>query len=170
MQLVTIGKLRKAFGVKGHIKLEVSAQYEDSLASADVIFVSTSEGSIPYFVEAVNYDNVTTIKLEEIDSPESASEISMCSIALRAEDVKHTTATEEGNELLLLAGFELYDKDKSLGTIMEVLEYPQQVMAAVEVDGDPVLVPLVPEFISSIELAERRVVCDLPEGLVQSQL
>jgi len=128
MQLVTIGKLRKAFGVKGHIKLEVSAQYEDSLASADVIFVSTSEGSIPYFVEAVNYDNVTTIKLEEVDSPESASEISMCSIALRAEDVKHTTATEEGNELLLL------------------------------------------EFISSIELAERRVVCDLPEGLVQSQL
>jgi len=169
MKLIEIGRLRKPFGVKGHIKIEVKEQYEASLQDADVVFVISSDGDIPYFVEGVSLGAVPTVKFEEVDSPEQAAKLSMSSMALRADDVLIDAVAPVENSLLMLAGFDIYDKDVKLGVIDEVLEYPQQVMAKVIVDGEPVLIPLPSEFVSSIDLEGNRLVCDLPEGLVASQ-
>lgn len=169
MKLVQIGRLRKPFGVKGHIKIEVTKQYEVSLEVASVVFVSGSDGDIPYFVEAVSFGAVPTIKFEEVDSPEQASRLSMSVMALRAADVVMDAVAPVEDSLLLLAGFEVFNRDVRLGVIEEVLEYPQQIMAKVTIDGDAILIPLPSEFVASVDVEAKVLVCDLPEGLVTSQ-
>jgi len=53
-----------------------------------------------------------------------------------------------------------------IGTIDEVLEMPQQEMAFLKYKGRDVLVPLNEQFIQSVDEGNRRVMVDLPDGLL----
>ncbi len=170
MQLVKIGRLRKPFGVDGHIKIDIKEQYTASLADADVIFAKRADGDIPYFVEAVSYELPPTILLEDIDGPEKASELSMSDIYMRVEDVQVVSEDKDEPAFMMLAGFSIYDNDNELGIIEEILEYPQQVMAQIEVKKQSILIPLTEAFIINIDTIKKEVICDLPEGLIAAQL
>lgn len=53
-----------------------------------------------------------------------------------------------------------------IGHITEVLEMPQQEMAAVQYQGREVLIPLNEQFIIEVDHATQKVLMDLPEGLL----
>lgn len=168
MDLVSIGKLLKPFGVRGHIKIDVKEAYEDDLERADVIFLRRPDGDIPYFVEKVSYDTPPTILLEDVDGPESASLLNMSEILLKSSDVTHSDDRGE-DTLKKLVGFEIRDFGKPVGVIHSIFEYPQQTMAEIKVSGKFVLIPLVKEFIQEIDINNRFLMMELPEGLITSQ-
>jgi len=169
MQLIQVGKILKPFGVDGHLKFKVEKHYEEDFGRADVIFLKGGDGDIPYFVESVTQLGVITIKLEDIDSKEAASKLSLHTISLRKEDVQALTK-EEAPSMNMLKGFKLSDGNKTLGEILEVLEFPQQTMAKVETTDGTVLIPLIEEFIVDLDTENMNIHCELPEGLVESQL
>jgi len=63
--------------------------------------------------------------------------------------------------------FEISDKTLGeIGVIEEIIEYPQQEMAAVTYKDKEVLIPLNDQLIVKIDLDGKRIEMDLPEGLL----
>lgn len=169
MDLVQIGRLRKPFGVDGRLRFEVEEAFEADFSKADVIFLQRPDGQLPYFVESILYDEPATIKLEDVNTKEAARELSMSPLSLRAEDIS-VEAVAAGEGLAKLAGFLLIDQQVEVGRIIEVREYPQQLMAVVMLEGQEILIPLVEDLITSIDAGSRVIHCELPEGLVEAQM
>jgi len=171
MDLVKVGKLLKPFGVDGCIRYDVKDQHLEDLQKAEVLFLSQSDGNIPYFVETFHKSNPPTVQFEDVGSKELAAKLSHSEIYLRATDITISVAAgDQGSALQSIAGFEVFNLGESIGTIEEVVEYPQQLMALVSSADYQVLIPLVDEYIDDLKVDKRVIMCTLPEGLVESQL
>jgi ribosomal 30S subunit maturation factor RimM len=65
-----------------------------------------------------------------------------------------------------LIGCQIFDKkDSLLGTVEDIFEEGAQVW--LQLDTNNALVPYVPAFFPSMDLPNKRLVSDLPEGLLE---
>ena len=69
-----------------------------------------------------------------------------------------------------LLGYTIVDNEKSLGTILEVIEQPHQLLCRLEVQSKEVLIPLNEAFLQKIDHRKKQVVVTLPEGLLDIYL
>ena len=73
--------------------------------------------------------------------------------------------------LMDLKGFMAVDENEGeLGIIMDIYEYPKQLIAAVTYKNCEVLFPLNEEIIKGIDVVREIVTVDLPEGLLEIYL
>lgn len=170
MELVKIGKLLKSFGVDGHLRFYVNDKYMEDLKKSDVVFLSMNGEHIPYFIEEFSETKPHTIKFEEVDSKEMANKIGSCELNLRISDISIDLDEVETLDHELLVGYQLYNKSELLGEIENILEYPQQIMAVLSIKKCQVLIPLPFEFVININSDQKVLTCDLPDGIVESQL
>ena len=166
----SIGFTKKTHGVKGELRLKIEDAYLEDFAQAEVVFLNIDGRKIPYFVEKVNFDNSFTIKFEEHDSRESVLLLTGKEIFLRGKDI--LTDSERTIEVETLVyekytNFEILDKTLGkLGSIEEVIEFPQQEMAVVVYQEKDLLIPLNEHLIIEIKEEERIILMDLPDGLL----
>lgn len=100
------------------------------------------------------------LRLANVDSADAAQRLSGMTFYAPRERI-----VLEENEYLDrdLIGCKLYDLEgKLLGTVSKVEHYPSSDMFVV--DGK--LVPMIREFIRSVDIASRRIVAELPLGLL----
>lgn len=168
MSQTLVGKLNKAFGIKGFIKVVPQKAFKSDMVKSDVWFVKRGNDTIPYFVESTMDDPHFLVKFEEVDSPEDARKITGCDILLRDKDISiHTDQVED--DLNKLVGFTVVDKEIELGVITRIEEYPQQLMAFMIHANVEIMMPLAPEYILDLNIEEREITVDLPSGFIESQ-
>lgn len=174
MEYIQIGYTQKTHGVGGELKIVLEEVYLEDFLHNDRLFVEMKSGKIPYFVEHVRGSEAHIIKLEEIDTREAALPLQSRKIFLRQEDLlppeKRTIAVpvEQGLQYAYLTGYELTDRNAGvIGRIEEVLDMPQQEMAALHYKNRYTLIPLHPDLIVAIHPALQKIEMDLPEGLLE---
>lgn len=168
MDLINIGKTLKPYGIKGELKVAMEDEFLDLLPELSVIFIKLNGTAVPYFPEQVNSD-AALIKLEEVDSPEAAQKLSSKELLARREDIPFDPDSIVTDSLAFshLKQFTIIDKEHgTVGIIIDVLEFPQQEMALLEIDGQDVLIPLNDSYITRVDEAKKQVFMDLPEGLI----
>jgi 16S rRNA processing protein RimM len=167
---IKIGHTQKPHGVKGEIKINIEENFEEELAGLDVIFLNVKGKELPYFIEAIRGADSNILKLEDVDSKEAAGKIGSCSISARLNDLKYYEVEETTNDDLFYShctGYEMIDvNDGNIGIIKEVLEYPHQELAVLEVKGEDVLLPLNEHTIHSIDTEKKQMTVEMPEGLL----
>ena len=169
---VEIGYTKKTHGVQGWLRVQVEPEYLEDLLSTSAIFLSIQGQPVPYFVESFDTRNDLLIKLEDINSKEAAAELSGKALSLREQDLipdeeREFELTEDELEYSFLTGYELHTADQGkIGAILEILEFPQQEMARLEIEAKDILIPLHEDFIQSINEEQKLVIMDLPEGLL----
>lgn len=169
MNQTKVGKLNKAFGIKGYIKVIPEKPFISDLQNSSIWFIQRGKEVIPYFVENIENDPHFLIKFEDIDTPEAAKTITGCPILLRDKDI--TIKSEEiENDLDKLVGFDVINDRNKIGTIIRIEEFPQQLMAFVDNGSIELMMPLTPEFIVDIVLENKTLEVSLPEGFMESQL
>ncbi|MDF1698771.1 MAG: ribosome maturation factor RimM [Saprospiraceae bacterium] len=169
MNLVEVGKLNKSFGIKGFIKVIPLKSFASELAKCEVWFINNGKDKVPYFVESIEYEPHFMVKFEDIDSPEAAKLITGSRILLREKDIEINV--EDGDdELSKMIDFSVLEDNKLLGVIHKIEEYPQQLMAFIKNKDNHFMMPLTPEFILGIDLEQREIEVDLPDGFIESQL
>ncbi len=173
MDYITIGHTQKAHGVEGELKLHIEAQYLEDFLKNERIFVDVKGKMIPYFIESVRGTNNLILKLEEVDDRDAAFMLQSRAVLLRKQDLipEHARELEieEEEELAFghLTGWTLHDQTLGvIGVIDEILEMPQQEMAFLKWKGRDVLIPLNQGLIVEQNEAQKTVVMDLPEGLL----
>ena len=159
---VEIGHTKKSHGVQGWLRVLIEPQYLEDIFEASALFISMSGQPVPYFIDGFDTKNELLVKLEDIDSKEAAAELSGKTILLRSKDLipeeeRNFILEEESLEFAFLIGFEIEALDKgSIGRIQEVLDFPQQEMAIVDLHGKELLIPLHNDFIQSINEDQKK--------------
>lgn len=168
--LQEVGKLGKTFGFDGTLKVRLESTFLPQLRAAEVVFIETSGNNLPYFLEQLTEDNPATIKFEDVNSKEDAQLIAGQKIYLEVaeEDVKGPLGMTEISHWTDLIEFRLEDEKKGpIGTIQEIYELPQQWMASIDYEGEEILIPLNETFVKGIDPAEKVVLTELPDGLLE---
>jgi 16S rRNA processing protein RimM len=171
LEYITVGKLNKSFGTKGHIRVDADKAFKSDLMKCDIWFIEKAGTVIPYFVESLENKAHFLVKFEDVDAPELAKKITGSILKLRKSDISIKDHIEE-NELDKLLGFSIQSKSgDTIGKIQAIEEYPQQLMAMV-IDDDErrFLIPLASEFMVDLDVEKSILTMSLPDGLIESQL
>ena len=162
---IKAGKVNKPFGNQGQLMISLEPGYMEVIPDTGHLFMQVDGSYLPFFVEEWQGDEEVLVKLEEIDNPESAAKYSGKLIFLSQQQVPDHV--QRNQDLYLdLTGFEAYNENELLGPISEVLDYPAQKLLKIEHNGKDVLIPLVEDFIVSIDTKARKIVLKIHEALL----
>ena len=167
-EFVEVGHTKKARGVAGELKMSVKDQYLDDFLEAKVLFLDLRGGKVPFFISSVKEGPDLLVKLDEVDDRKAAVELTGKPVYLRRQDLQLRQETALTPGYHFLEGFEIVtEKDGRVGTIGEIIEFPQQIMALVDYGGKEVMIPLNDRFITGIDEERRVLEMELPEGLLE---
>jgi 16S rRNA processing protein RimM len=163
-EVYKIGRLGKAHGVKG----EVSFQFDDDVfdrTDADYLILDIDGILVPFFMEEYRFrsDALALVKFCDVDTQERASELTGSNVYFPralAED-------EEGMpSLASLIGFDLVKAKDGIrvGTIATIDDSTANLLFELE-DGR--LIPASDDLITDINIKERTIKMEIPEGLLE---
>lgn len=165
--MIRIGKIVATHGLKGSVILSHIVGESDWLKQDDVLFLELNKGSyIPFFITEAKPSNAEEyiVNLEDVVRVEDGKRL-VGKQAYVKEDIlaKHVTDSP-----LLWIGFNLVDKEKGgIGAIEDVLQTGHQWLAKITYEGREVLVPLIEQMIVDVNVRNKFIRMDLPEGLLE---
>ena len=167
-KLIGVGFTKKTHGAQGELKITVKEEYFDDFANTDVVFINMQGKPLPFFIENLRDAGEILLKLEDVDSPADAKNLTSKELFLREKDIKIIKQAGEVLTFELLVGYELFDEIAgSIGKIESVESLPQQHLAIVEYQGREVFIPLHPQMVVKLDEKAKKIVLRLPDGLLE---
>jgi len=167
-ELFKIGQFAKPHGIKGEIALLAACDFFDDID--DLYLVCEVDGIfVPFFIESYRYktDNVTLVKLENIDS-DKAVKIFINQDVYFPSEVIDASGFEGNITFDNFIGYKITDENRGcLGEISNVDESTQNVLFSVDYNGKELLIPAVEEFIININHEEKSLTTNIPDGLFE---
>ena len=166
-----LGKVAKKFSFKGELLLYLDTDQPELYEDLESVFVALGDNLVPFFIErsALHKGDFLRVKFEDVNSEDDAEELLGAELYLPLKMLPKL----EGNKFYFheVIGFSIEDKRLGfVGTIRAVNDSAAQALFEAERDGKEILVPLVDHFIVEVDRKGKRVVMDLPEGLVEMYL
>ncbi len=165
-----IGYLTKTRGLKGEIQLYFDSDEPEEL-TLDMLLVDMNGKLVPFFVISYQIPQKKTgyFFLEDVDHIDKAEKL------LKKQVYLPLTLKPQRNENDFtykdLVGFEVTDEKLGvLGLITQVQEYPQQFVAALTYKQKEVLFPLNDHFVQQINIENKDIKVNLPDGLLDIYL
>jgi 16S rRNA processing protein RimM len=166
MQYFTIGKFAATFGVEGQLVLQHVLGKKTSLKGLEVVFIEEKRDSfLPWFIEstAIKNEKELYIKLEGVNTKEKAKTLTPKPVWLKEDDF-HKYAAKAAPVSLL--GYLVMDGADEIGLVTEVIEQPHQLLCTVDYKGTEVLIPLHEASLKKIDQKNKKIITELPEGLL----
>jgi 16S rRNA processing protein RimM len=162
----SIGKFVATFGVGGELVLKHHLGKKSALKGLEALFIEKQKDELlPYFIESAKAKNTGEIfvKLEGISTKESAHTLVQKQVWLTEEEFHKYTAKSAPISFL---GFHIINENIDLGEILEVIEQPHQLLCRIELDGKEALIPVHQDTLQKIDKKNRKILVELPEGLL----
>jgi 16S rRNA processing protein RimM len=166
-----LGKIAKKFSFKGEVLIYLDTDEPEEYQDMESVFVEFNNNMIPYFIlnSSLHKNDFLRVKFEDIDSEEEADAIIGNAIYLPMKMLPKLT----GNKFYYheIIGFEIEDKRLGVfGKIVSINDSSAQPLFEV-INGDiEILIPMIDQFLVKIDRDNKKVVMDLPEGLVEMYL
>ncbi|MFN5033984.1 MAG: ribosome maturation factor RimM [Bacteroidota bacterium] len=165
-----LGKILSAHGLTGELLLEHTLGKASSLKKVEVLFIEDyKKALLPYFVTSSRKKTADAvfISLEGVNTRERAQQLVSRAVWI-PEELYHQLASKNAPANLL--GYQIVENDKEIGLITEVIEQPQQLVCKVFIQEQEVLIPLHEDTLLSIDHAAKKVIVQLPDGLLDIYL
>ena len=165
-----IGKIVSAFGLKGEMIARHGLGKKIVVSKIKVIYLEQKKDELlPYFVETVRKkgEDELYIKLEGIDSKEAVSKYLRKEVWMREEEVQ--SHTQKDNPIGWV-GYRVVDQGRDLGSVLEIIEQPHQVLCRLEIDSKEVLIPINEQTLVQIDHKQKSLMLTLPDGLLEVYL
>lgn len=161
-----VGNFLKPQGTNGELRVDVDDKFWDDVIQGDHLFIKYNGNFIPYFVEYFREANHLLVKLEDIDTPESAAFFTLKEAFFRDKDINSDTGTITLSKMGW-EGYFVLNNGVIIGQITEIQEFPLQIMAFVNDSDKNFMIPLVTEWIIDINDDDKIIQMKLPDGLVE---
>lgn len=166
IEYLDIGKVINTHGVKGEVKVLPLTDNPERYDLLKHLFLDRDGTLKEYNVEWVKYHKgFVLLKLKGIDNLNHAEEVKNCILK-----VHRSQAVElpEGSYFICdLIGIIVYDLEgKELGSLRDVLQTGSNDVYVVSKDGSDILIPALKTVVKDIDLEHRRILVDLPEGIL----
>lgn len=166
-----LGKIAKKFSFKGEVLIYLDTDEPELYQDMESVFVEFNKNLVPYFIEnsSLHKNDFLRVQFEDVDSEEEADSLLGCDIYLPLSMLPKL----EGNQFYFheVIGFEIEDKRVGVfGKIVSINDTTAQPLFEV-VNGEvEILVPMIDQFLVKIDRENKKVIMDLPEGLIEMYL
>jgi 16S rRNA processing protein RimM len=162
-----IGTLVKAIGLKGELSLKNLSDKLDKSKKLDLVFLEINKQLTPFFVEKISFRKAgeAVLKIQDISTIEAAQQLLKRDVFAPLEmQVKQEEGFIAWDDLI---GYSVIDnKYGAIGTIMNVLNYPQQDIFEIHFKGKEILLPAIEDFITKIDVKSTTLYVQAPDGLI----
>lgn len=167
-----LGYIVKPHGLQGALQLFLDVDFPEDYQNLESVFLLPSKAGalVPFFVEYINIqDQRTIVKFEEIDTIEQATDLVKAEVYLPLDQLP---ALEEGqfyyHEII---GFSVHDQQAGrLGVVKDIYTSNYQDLIAMEYQQQEVLIPISDEIVLEVNRADKLIVTNLPDGLLDIYL
>ena len=161
IQIATLGKTHALSGMM-NIYFDVEVHH----SGFKVVFIEEKTGYSPYLVKQVNvHGEKGYIHFEDINSKEAAQVLVNKTVFVKSSQFDQFFKYVE-NDLFDLMGYTVYNGKEYIGEITEIFDNTAQLLAEIKKQDQVYLIPLIEEFIISVDDAKKKLVMELPEGLL----
>ncbi len=166
-----LGKIAKKFSFKGEVLIYLDTDEPELYENMESVFVEFNKNLVPYFIENSNLHkgDFLRVKFEDVDNEADADEIIGCEIYLPLNMLPKL----EGNKFYFheVIGFEIEDQRLGVfGKIVSINDTSAQALFEVVNGSVEILVPMIDQFLVKIDRENKKVIMNLPEGLVEMYL
>jgi 16S rRNA processing protein RimM len=161
-----IGYILKPHGLKGQVTVSLDAEAPEDLEDMDTIFIEKNNQLIPYFREEISISGTKAyLKLEDINTPEQAKDISKSALYLPKSSRPKSGRGEFYDDEVI--GFEVTDvAEGNLGSVTAITTAGPNKLLTLIYNGKEVLIPVNSPFIKSINKSKKTISVELPEGFL----
>ena len=166
-----LGKIAKKFSFKGEVLIYLDTDEPELYENMESVFVEFNKNLVPFFIEnsSLHKNDFLRVRFEDVDSEEEADKL----IGLEVYLPLSMLPKLEGNKFYFheVIGFEIEDKRVGVfGKIISINDSSAQPLFEVVNGSVEILVPMIDQFLVKIDRENKKVIMDLPEGLVEMYL
>jgi 16S rRNA processing protein RimM len=166
-----LGKIAKKFSFKGEVLVYLDTDEPELYENMESVFVEFNNNLVPFFIESssLHKNDFLRVHFEDIDNEEEADNIIGCAIYLPLSILPKLT----GNKFYFheVIGFEIEDKRIGVfGKIVSINDVSAQPLFEVLNGNVELLIPMIDHFLVEIDRKNKKVIMDLPKGLVEMYL
>ena len=166
-----LGKIAKKFSFKGEVLLYLDTDEPELYENMESVFVEFNKNLVPFFIQnsSLHKNDFLRVQFEDVDSEEEADSILNCDVYLPLSMLPKLS----GNKFYFheVIGFEIEDKRLGVfGKIVSINDTTAQPLFEVLNGEVEMLIPMIDHFLVEIDRENKKVVMDLPEGLVEMYL
>lgn len=167
-----VGRLLKAHGLKGALKLELYTDDPEGRFTPGAEFTLQVPTTSPWHGKSVTvkelrfYNGHPVLFLEGVDD-RTAAESLVKAILWVAQDPEKQAEDDAWYHHQLVGLRVERESGEVLGEVARIEHFPAQDLIVVSTQGDDVLVPFVKQIVPTVDLAGRRIVVTPPGGLFE---
>jgi 16S rRNA processing protein RimM len=166
-----LGKIAKKFSFKGEVLIYLDTDEPELYENMESVFVEFNKNLVPFFIEnsTLHKNDFLRVQFEDVDSEEEADSILNCDVYLPLSMLPKL----EGNKFYFheVIGFEIEDNRLGVfGKIVSINDTTAQPLFEVLNGEVEMLIPMIDHFLVKIDRENKKVIMDLPEGLVEMYL
>jgi 16S rRNA processing protein RimM len=168
--LLAIGRVARAHGLKGELRVELYFQESDALEHAQKLWLSpkadSQAGSRGFALEwARAVPKAYLVKLEGIGDRSAAEGLRGATVWVARSELP--AAEEHEYYLVDLIGAKVIGPEGEVGTVVEIATHPSVDALVIRTpDGRSVEQPLVPDWVARVSVPEKLVELTTLEGLI----
>ena len=166
-----LGKIVKKYSFKGELLVKLDTDDPGIYTKMESVFIDKNKSLIPFFIErsSLHKSTLLRVKFEDIDSEEDADKLLKSELYLPLEFLPQLT----GNKFYYheIVGFEAEDLSFGLvGIVKGVNDTTNQAILEIDRNGSEILIPLIDDFIKSVDREQKKIILEVPEGLIDIYL
>jgi 16S rRNA processing protein RimM len=166
-----LGKIAKKFSFKGEVLVYLDTDEPELYENMESVFVELNKNLVPFFIEnsSLHKNDFLRVKFEDVDTEEDADAIMGCELYLPLSFLPKL----EGNQFYYheVIGFEVEDQRLGVvGKIVSINDSTAQPLFEVLNGNVEMLIPMIDQFLIKIDRESKKVIMNLPEGLVEMYL
>ena len=166
-----LGKIVKKFSFKGEVLVYLDTDEPELYENMESVFVEFNNNLVPFFIEnsSLHKNDFLRVRFEDVDSEEEADKLIGSAVYLPLTMLPKLS----GNKFYFheVIGFEIEDKRLGIfGIIVSVNDTSAQPLFEVLNGEVEMLIPMIDHFLVEIDRKNKKVIMDLPEGLVEMYL
>ncbi len=166
-----LGKIAKKFSFKGEVLIYLDTDEPELYENMESVFVEFNKNLVPFFIEnsSIHKNDFLRVQFEDVDNEEEADKLLGAAVYLPLSLLPKL----EGNKFYFheVIGFEIEDQRIGVfGKIQSINDSTAQPLFEV-LNGDvEILIPMIDHFLVKIDRENKKVIMNLPEGLVEMYL
>lgn len=173
-QLLHIGKIQRLHGLKGEFTVRFDDVLPDDTLPAPCLFIARDALFVPFFLTSCRIRNgQALLSIEGVTTPAAAETFLGSDLYVeRSRMPEPWVEAWEGDEadddpLFALIGYTLADQTQgTVGEIIDIDDATENVLFIVDRAGEELLVPAADDLVVEIDDEQRRIVMQLPDGLL----
>lgn len=169
LNCVELGIITRRHGLKGQLVVQLIHQSGvENLKEAESIFIEIDGLLIPFFIEEFNpHARNPLIKFVDVEDEKFIKRLENCKLWIDVNNNFIESKETEQEDITSLIGFNIIDKTfGKIGFLTNINLIPGNNILEIDYNGQILFIPYHPNIVDSIDLDNKSIYINAPEGLI----